>query len=333
MWRCRPTGAGGLAVRRVQGEARDAWIGWVPEQQFRRLRLVANNTRFLILPAARAPNLASRVLALSARRLSSDMEAALGHGAAGGDVLREVARPVGGARAAEAVFALPLAPGALEALRVGRAGDAAAQPARLPAAGAGVPAAARLDARGHEPLSFEAAIDAEAERLAGCDVRLRQAPHYYCYNHHHFSYLDRGRYGHYLSRWLAHFPAKQLLVLSAEALFANPNRVANDTFAFLGLPPHEIGPSAHNQRRYPGLPAVVRARITRHLEDDKELLATVLRRVPGSTLSLATTPWAVPRHHGCACRGPSARCVTASVQYNMLIDNDLFYRVVNLGYM
>ena len=109
----------------------------------------------------------------------------------------------------------------------------------------------------------------------------RQAPHYYCYNHHHSSYLDRDRYGHYLRRWLAHFPAKQLLVLSAEALFANPNRVANDTFAFLGLPPHEIGPSAHRPRRYRGLPAVVRARITQHLEDDKELLATVLRRVRG----------------------------------------------------
>lgn len=100
--------------------------------------------------------------------------------------------------------------------------------------------------------------------------------------------------GRYLSRWLAHFPAKQLLVLSAEALFANPNRVANDTFAFLVLPPHETGPSAHKPRRYAGLPAVIRARITRHLEDDKELPATVLRRVPDSTLSLAATRWAVP---------------------------------------
>ena len=62
-----------------KAKARDAWIGWTPEQQFRRLRLVANNTRFLILPDARAPNLASRALSLSLRRLSSDMEAALGH--------------------------------------------------------------------------------------------------------------------------------------------------------------------------------------------------------------------------------------------------------------
>jgi len=45
----------------------------------RRLRLVANNTRFLVLPDARVPNLASRVLSLSLHRLSADMEAARWH--------------------------------------------------------------------------------------------------------------------------------------------------------------------------------------------------------------------------------------------------------------
>ena len=59
--------------------ARDAWIGWTPEQQFRRLHLVANNTRFLILPGLHGGNLASRVLSLSLRRLSADFEAARGH--------------------------------------------------------------------------------------------------------------------------------------------------------------------------------------------------------------------------------------------------------------
>ena len=59
--------------------ARDRWIGWTREQQFRRLRLVANNTRFLVLPGVEIPNLASRVLGLSLRRLSSDMESQVGH--------------------------------------------------------------------------------------------------------------------------------------------------------------------------------------------------------------------------------------------------------------
>ena len=60
-------------------KARDTWVGWAPEQQFRRLHLVANNCRFLVLPAGRVPNLASRVLALSLRRLCGDMEAVFGH--------------------------------------------------------------------------------------------------------------------------------------------------------------------------------------------------------------------------------------------------------------
>ena len=71
--------------------ARDRWTGWAPEQQFRRLRLIANNTRFLILPQARVANLASRALSLSLRRLSDDMQSRYGFtvqpsGVAGGDL-------------------------------------------------------------------------------------------------------------------------------------------------------------------------------------------------------------------------------------------------------
>jgi hypothetical protein len=45
---------------------RDAWIGWPAVRQYQRLRLIANNRRFLVLPWGRLPNLASRVLALLA---------------------------------------------------------------------------------------------------------------------------------------------------------------------------------------------------------------------------------------------------------------------------
>ena len=59
--------------------ARDRWIGWLPEQQFRRLHLIANNARFLVLPGCAVTNLASRVLALSVRRVSDDFRAVHGH--------------------------------------------------------------------------------------------------------------------------------------------------------------------------------------------------------------------------------------------------------------
>ena len=59
--------------------ARDRWIGWSREQKLRRLHLVTQNSRFVILPGFHVPNLASRVLGLSLRRLSEDMLAAHGH--------------------------------------------------------------------------------------------------------------------------------------------------------------------------------------------------------------------------------------------------------------
>jgi hypothetical protein len=58
---------------------RDRWIGWSSEQQRRRLALVANNTRFLLLPQRTVPNLASRVLKLALKRLSADWQHQYGH--------------------------------------------------------------------------------------------------------------------------------------------------------------------------------------------------------------------------------------------------------------
>ena len=54
-------------------KAREQWIRWSPRQRARRLGLVVNNSRFLVLlERARFPNLASRVLGLCLRRLSAD---------------------------------------------------------------------------------------------------------------------------------------------------------------------------------------------------------------------------------------------------------------------
>ena len=58
---------------------RDQWIGWDRALQWRRLHLIANNVRFLILPGWHQPNLASRLLALNQKRLSRDWELYYGH--------------------------------------------------------------------------------------------------------------------------------------------------------------------------------------------------------------------------------------------------------------
>ena len=58
---------------------RDQWIGWTRAQRDRRLSLLVNNSRFLILPHAHIPNLGSRVLRLALERLSADWQARYAH--------------------------------------------------------------------------------------------------------------------------------------------------------------------------------------------------------------------------------------------------------------
>ena len=55
-------------------QPRDEFIGWTREQRERRLHLIVNNARFLILPWIKCRNLASRVLALISRRLCEDWQ-------------------------------------------------------------------------------------------------------------------------------------------------------------------------------------------------------------------------------------------------------------------
>ena len=77
---------------------RDRWLGWHRSVQFRRLHLIGNNTRFLILPEALGiANLASRVLGRSVRRVSADWEAAWGHPLELAETFVDCARFHGGA--------------------------------------------------------------------------------------------------------------------------------------------------------------------------------------------------------------------------------------------
>jgi hypothetical protein len=55
-------------------QARDEWIGWSDEQRGHNLQSIVNNGRFLILPWVQVKGLASKILALSARRMPRDWE-------------------------------------------------------------------------------------------------------------------------------------------------------------------------------------------------------------------------------------------------------------------
>lgn len=64
----------GFGASAWKTQPRDEFIGWSSEQRRRNLHLIVNNARFLILPWIKCKNLASRVLALTARRLANDWE-------------------------------------------------------------------------------------------------------------------------------------------------------------------------------------------------------------------------------------------------------------------
>jgi hypothetical protein len=58
---------------------RDNFIGWTHDQRKKRLHLIVNNARFLILPWVNSKNLASKLLAMIAKRLPYDWNTHYGY--------------------------------------------------------------------------------------------------------------------------------------------------------------------------------------------------------------------------------------------------------------
>ena len=63
----------------LRHKSRDRWIGWTDAQRERRLSLVVNNIRFLLLPDTTFPNLGTRALRRVLARLSGDWQARSAH--------------------------------------------------------------------------------------------------------------------------------------------------------------------------------------------------------------------------------------------------------------
>ena len=64
----------GFGAAAWQTAPRDNFIGWNHDQRKKNLNLIVNNARFLILPWIKSKNLASKILALTARQLPDDWE-------------------------------------------------------------------------------------------------------------------------------------------------------------------------------------------------------------------------------------------------------------------
>jgi len=114
-------------------------------------------------------------------------------------------------------------------------------------------------ARGFETLSFEAALHAEAERLAGEEERMIRDPGYYSFEHQHHSYIARGQYAPQVERMWSTYPAAQTLVLSARQLFEHPHETTSQVLEFLGLQPFRAEYDTYNARDYDPMEPDIRA--------------------------------------------------------------------------
>jgi hypothetical protein len=86
-----------------------------------------------------------------------------------------------------------------------------------------------------EPLSFEAAIDAEAERLAGEEEKLCRDPDYRSRAHFLYSYMARGIYLDQIFRWQKHLPSDRMLIVESSGLLKRPAEVYDEVLSFLGV--------------------------------------------------------------------------------------------------
>jgi hypothetical protein len=131
---------------------------------------------------------------------------------------------------------------------------------------------------GLEHLGFEAALDAEAERLNGEYRRLVTDAGYRSEAHRLWAYTARGQYAEQLERWLECYPRQQLLVLRSEDLYADPALTHRRVLEFIGLPalPLDTYPRYTRRRSPAQMTAAARQRLTAHFRPHNERLAALL---------------------------------------------------------
>lgn len=132
-------------------------------------------------------------------------------------------------------------------------------------------------ARGFEHLDFEAAIEVEAPRLAGEEQRLLAEPTYHSFAHQHHSYAARGRYAPQLQRLFDAVGRDRVLVLESHDLRHSPQVACDRVADHLDIPTWQLADTtAHNARRYTGIPESLKSSLGHRFRSDNERLFSLL---------------------------------------------------------
>jgi hypothetical protein len=134
--------------------------------------------------------------------------------------------------------------------------------------------------RGFETLPFEAALDAEDQRLAGAEETLTRGPTRH-HSHQHHAYVARGRYAEQVERLWKELGQDRCLVLYTADLERDPSAVMQRVHEFLGIPPRPT-PSTDrwNKQDTTALPPAIEARLTEAFEASDRWLAEHLEEPP-----------------------------------------------------
>jgi hypothetical protein len=130
-------------------------------------------------------------------------------------------------------------------------------------------------ARGFETLPFEAALEAEEERLAGAAAELI-ARDGRSFAHQHHSYVARGQYAPQIQRLWDVFGPQRVLVLSSDRLFTDPAGAYGETLSFLGLPAHEASYEVHNARSYSKIEPETESWLAKRFQESNDQLVEML---------------------------------------------------------
>jgi hypothetical protein len=133
--------------------------------------------------------------------------------------------------------------------------------------------------RGFETLEFDDALDHEEERLRGEEQRLLDDPGAYSFEHQHHAYLARSRYVDQVRRLLDTFGSDRVLIMDAEALFADPQGEFGRLCEWLRIaPPAEVGNEQWNAEPRDPLTPERRAELTAYFAPYDEELSALIGR-------------------------------------------------------
>jgi sulfotransferase family protein len=99
--------------------------------------------------------------------------------------------------------------------------------------------------KGEEQLPFADALARELRLMPGATAQLIGNAHARSLEHQLYSYLARGRYAEQLEPYLSAFPSEQILILSSEDLFNEPQRIYAQVLHFLGLEMWRVDAERH----------------------------------------------------------------------------------------